>query len=53
MLTLVSMRTSITFAAGKGSEIDRYEVYIEESLHAFGMGMTSKSPELDMMGRSQ
>ena len=38
MLTLGSMRASITFAAGQRSEIGRYEVYREESLPDFGMG---------------
>ena len=32
MLTLVSMRASITFAAGQSNEIGRYEVPREESL---------------------
>ena len=40
MLTLISMRVSITFAAGQRSEIGRYEVHREESLPGFGMGMT-------------
>ena len=40
MLTLVSMRVSITFAAGERSEIGRYKVHREESLSGFGMGMT-------------
>ena len=36
----VSIRASITFAAGQRSEIDRYEVHREEVLSGFGMGMT-------------
>ena len=40
MLTLVSIRASITFAAGQRSEIGRYEVHREESLPSFGMEMT-------------
>ena len=40
MLTLVSMRTSITFAAGQRSEIVRYDVHRKQSLPGFGMEMT-------------
>ena len=40
VLTVVSMRASITFAAGQSSEIDRYEVLREESLPGLGIGMT-------------
>ena len=40
MLTLVSMRASITFADGPRSDIGRYEVHREESLPGVGMGMT-------------
>ena len=40
MLTVVGMRASITFAAGKSSEIGRYEVPREESLSGLGIGMT-------------
>ena len=40
MLTMVSTRASITFAAEQGSEIDQYEVHRVESLPDFGMGMT-------------
>ena len=40
MLTVVSMRASITFAAWQSSEIGRYEVHREESLSGFGIGMT-------------
>ena len=40
MLTVVSMRASITFAAGKSSEFGRYEVPREESLPSLGIGMT-------------
>ena len=40
MLTVVSMRASITFAAGHSSEIGRYEVPREESLPGLGIGMT-------------
>ena len=36
MLTVVSMRASITFAAGQSSEIGRYE----EFLPGLGIGMT-------------
>ena len=40
MLTVVSMRASITCAAGQSSEIGRYEVPSEESLPGLGIGMT-------------
>ena len=40
MLTVVSIRSSITFAAGQSSEIGRYEVPGEESLSGLGIGMT-------------
>ena len=40
MLTVVSIRASITFAAGQSSEIGRYEVHREESLPGLGIGMT-------------
>ena len=40
MLTVVSMRPSITFAAGQSSEIGRYEVPREESLPGLGIWMT-------------
>ena len=40
MLTVVSMRASITFAAGQSSEIGLYEVPREESLPGLGIGMT-------------
>ena len=40
MLTVVSIRASITFAAGQSSEIGRYEVLREESLPGLGIGMT-------------
>ena len=40
MLTVVSMRASITIAAGQSSEIGRYEVPREESLPGLGIGMT-------------
>ena len=40
MLTVVSMRPFITFAAGQSSEIVRYEVPREESLPCLGIGMT-------------
>ena len=40
MLTVVSIRASITFAAGQSSEIGRYEVPKEESLPGLGIGMT-------------
>ena len=49
MLTVVSMRASITFAVGQSSEIGRYEVPREESLPGLGIGMTSNSPGIDMM----
>ena len=39
MLTVVSMRASITFAAVQSNEIGRYEVPIEESLPGLGIGM--------------
>ena len=40
MLTVVSMRASITFAAGQTSEIDRYEVPRDESLPGLEIWMT-------------
>ena len=40
VLMLVSMRASITFAAGQRSESGRYEVLREASLPGFGLGMT-------------
>ena len=40
MLTVVSIRASITFAAGQSSEIGRYEVPREESLPGLWIGMT-------------
>ena len=40
VLTVVSIRASITFAAGQSSEIGRYEVPREESLPGLGIGMT-------------
>ena len=49
VLTVVSMRASITFAAGQSSEIGRYEVHGEESLLGLEIGMTSKSHGFDMM----
>ena len=39
VLTVVSMRASITVAAGQSSEIGRYEVP-KESLPGLGIGMT-------------
>ena len=40
MLTVVSMRASITFAAGQSSEIGQNEVPREEFLTGLGIGMT-------------
>ena len=40
VLTVVSMRSSITFAAGQSTEIGRYEIPREESLPGLGIGMT-------------
>ena len=40
MLTVVSMRASITFVAMQSSEIGRYEVPRDESLPGLGIGMT-------------
>ena len=40
VLTVVSMRASITFAAGQSNEIGRYEVHREGSLPGLGIGMT-------------
>ena len=40
MLTLISMRASITFAAGQISELGRYEVHREKSFPGFGIGMS-------------
>ena len=37
VLTVVSIRASITFAAGQSSEIGRYEVSREESLSGLGI----------------
>ena len=39
-LTVVSMRSSITFAAGQSSEIGRYEVPREECLPGLEIGTT-------------
>ena len=39
MLTVISMRASITFTARKSSEIGRYEVHREESLPGLGIRM--------------
>ena len=36
----ISIRASITFAAGQSSEIGRYEVPREQSLSGLGIGMT-------------
>ena len=41
VLTVVSIRASITFAAGQSSEIGRYEVPREESLPGLGTGTTT------------
>ena len=40
MLTVVSMRASITFAAGQSSEIGQYQVPRKESLAGLGIWMT-------------
>ena len=40
VLTVVSIRASITFAAGQSSEIGRYEVPREGSLPGLGIGVT-------------
>ena len=40
MLTVASMRASITFAAGQITEIGRYEVPREESFPGLGIGLT-------------
>ena len=40
MLTVVSMRASITLTAWQSSEIGRYEIHREESLSSLGIGMT-------------
>ena len=40
MLTVVSMRASITLTAWQSSEIGRYEIPREESLPSLGIGMT-------------
>ena len=40
MLTVVSMRASITFAAGKSIDIGRYEVPKEKFLQDLGIEMT-------------
>ena len=40
VLTVETMRASITFAAGQSSKIGRYEVPREESLPGLGIGMT-------------
>ena len=49
VLTVVSIRASITFAAGQSSEIGRYEFPREETLPCLGIGMTFKSPGFGMM----
>ena len=46
VLTVVSMRASITFASGKSSEIGRYEVPREESLPSLGIGMTMDESQI-------
>ena len=43
VLTVVSRRASITFAAGQSSDIGRYEVHREESLSGLGIVMTIDS----------
>ena len=43
----VSIRASITFAAGQSSEIGRYEVPREESLPGLGIGMTIDDFQID------
>ena len=40
MLTVVSMRASLTFAARQSSEIDRYKVPRGVSLPGLGIGIT-------------
>ena len=40
MLTVVSIRASISVASGQSSEIGRYEVPREESLPGLGIGIT-------------
>ena len=40
VLTVVSIRASLTLTAGQSSEIGRYEVPREESLLGLGKGMT-------------
>ena len=47
MLTVVSMRAFVTFAAGQSSEIGRYEVPREESLPGLGRGMTIDDFQID------
>ena len=42
VLTLVSMRASITFAAGQSSEIGQYKVPREEFLPGLGIGMDNR-----------
>ena len=49
MLTVVSMRASITFAAGQSNEIGRYAAPRKEFLPDLGIGVTSKSPGFYMM----
>ena len=52
VLTVVSMRVSISFAAGQSSEIGRYEFPREGCLPGLGIDiqyMPSKSSEFDMM----
>ena len=49
VLTVVSMRASITFAAGQSSEIGRYEVPREESLPSLGIWMTIYDFQIDML----
>ena len=49
VLTMVSIRASITCAAGQSSEIGRYEVPREESLPGLGIGMTIDDTSITTM----
>ena len=49
VLTVVSMRASITFAAGQSTDIGRYEVPRVESLSGLGIGMTIDDFQIAMI----
>ena len=49
VLTVVSIKASITFASGQSSEIGRYEVPREESLTGLGIGMIIDYFQIDVI----